>query len=209
MIVRVLRRAALVVAVSAVLPVAASAVNTAAVPESGYMVFTSAKPPKVLQPGPGTWNGVSRPVVEPGLGGLAAGIPRARVYAGREARVELPFQARSVTVMMLRPVRAKVRGGGLVFTRTPMEFRLTGGRKVYFRMRGAAGIVVVYAVDKAGRGDASGRIIASLADGDLCRDWTAQLLKEKKPNGPRATALRRLLLNKCVSPFGVPGAAIP
>ncbi|MGD9571905.1 MAG: hypothetical protein AB7V62_08485 [Thermoleophilia bacterium] len=203
----VFRRAAMVGgAIVLAAPALASAQTVSASPDAGYMVYPAASPPLVLQPGPGTWLGASRQVVAPGLGGLAKGIPAVRLRPGGEAVVRLPWDARAIGVTILRPVRAKPRGGGLVLSRTPLEARLVNGDSVHFRMAGEAGIVLVYAVDAAGRGTASGRLIARTAADRSCRTWTQQLRKEKRPNGARATALRGLLLDRCVSPFGVPGA---
>lgn len=187
-------------------PALASAQTVAASPDAGYMVYTAARPALVLQPGPGTWLGTSRQVVAPGLGGLAKGIPATRIDPGSEAEVRLPWDARAVGVTILRPVRAKPRGGGLVLSRTPIAASLVNGDSVRFRMEGDAGIVLVFAVDAAGRGTASGRLIARTASDTSCRTWTRKLRAETRPRGARATALRGLLLDRCVSPFGVPGA---
>lgn len=187
-------------------PAVGAAQGVAASPDPGFMVFTSARPPIVMQPGPGVWLGVTRQVLAPGLGGLAKGIPRVQARVGREGVVRLPFVASSIGVTILRPVRARPRGGGLVLSRTPLEARLIGGDRVAYRMAGDAGIVVVFAVDAVGRGTTSGRLIARLAGEATCRTWTRQLRREGRPNGARGTALKRLLLTRCVSPFGVPGA---
>ncbi len=200
------RRAALVGgALMLAAPALASAQTVAASPDAGYMTYPAANPPIVLQPGPGTWKGVKRPVVAPGMGGLAKGIPAVHLAAGSQALVKLAWPAKAVGVTVLRPIRAKPRGGGLVLSRQAIPSQLVNGDTVSFIMPRKAGIVLVFAVDARNRGNQSGRLIVRTGTPAQCRTWTAQLKAEGRPNGPRGTALKELLLNRCVSPFGVPG----
>jgi hypothetical protein len=169
----------------------------------GFMVLESPAAPRVLAPGPGTWLGVPSAGGPLELRDLASGLPRARLRVGRPATVRLPFTAAAVTVTVLRP-RAVIPGGTtLAVSRTRLRARLVDVDTVSFRMSGTAGVVVVYAVDAAGRGAASGRIAARLADAPSCRAWTRQLRRIDDPDTARADALRALLLRRCVSPFGL------
>lgn len=193
------RRAVSAVIASLVLAPAATAASG-----PGFMVLDAPLPRSVLAPGPGVWRDAPAAAGALEVRDLASRLPRARLRVGRPALVRLPFTAAAVTVTVLRP-RAVLPGTTeLAVTRTRLRARLVDGDTVSFRMSGTAGVVVVYAVDAAGRGVTSGRLLARLADAPSCRAWTRQLRRVADPGTARAGALRALLLRRCVSPFGLP-----
>jgi hypothetical protein len=192
------RRAASATIVSLLL-----APGAAAASGPGFMVLDAPLPRQVLAPGPGVWRDAPAAAGALELRDLASRLPRARLRVGRPALVRLPFAASAVTVTVLRP-RAVLPGTTeLVVTRTRVRARLVDDDTVAFRMSGTAGVVVVFAVDAAGRGVSSGRLLARLADAPSCRAWTRQLRRIDDPGTARADALRALLLRRCVSPFGL------
>jgi hypothetical protein len=191
-------------AVSAVIASLVLAPAATAASGPGFMVLDAPLPRSVLAPGPGVWQATPAAAGALEVRDLASRLPRARLRVGRPVLVRLPFTAAAVTVTVLRP-RAVIPGTtGLAVTRTRLRARVVDGDTVSFRMSGTAGVVVVYAVDAAGRGVSSGRLLARLADAPSCRAWTRQLRRVADPATARAGALRALLLRRCVSPFGLP-----
>jgi len=198
-----MRRPTLIRAAAAALAALTAGPAVAVAADPGFLVLESPTPRQVLEPGPGSWLGTGLTAAPVDLGDLATLLPRARLRVGRPVVVRLPFAASAATVTVLRP-RAALADGTLIVSRTALRARVVDGDRVSFRMSGAAGIVVVYAVDAAGRGAASGRLVARLADAPACRAWSRQLRRIDDPGTTRAEALRDLLRRRCVSPFGVP-----